>query len=171
MSAPSKPSPKRSIELGQDMEFQQRNWKVQRVSWILLTLALLAAFAGFWGSGRASHRTVTAADGSFAIEYERFTRFKAPTRLRLHFTPKAVHGGEVRVWLASSYVAEIFPRYVVPTPRAVEAGEHRVTYVFAAEAGRGGSVIFDVQPQGIGSVEARVGVGETALEFRQFVYP
>lgn len=171
VSASSKPGSKRSIELAQDMEFQHRNWNAQRIGWVALALVLVAAIAGLWGSGPASNADLAAADGSFRIEYQRFTRFKTPTQLRIRFTPQSVHANEVRVWLAARYALELFPRHVVPMPRLVEAGAHRVTYVFAAEAGRGGHITFDLQPQGIGAVEAQVGVSETALDFRQFVYP
>jgi hypothetical protein len=171
MSAASKPPSKRDLQLAQDMAFQHRNWKSQRIGWMLVALVIVTALIGLWGSGPASSRSASAADGSFRIEYERFTRLNAPTQLRLHFAPKAVHAGEVRVWLEGSYAIESFPQQVAPMPRLVEAGESRFTYIFAAQAGRGGSVLFDMRPQKVGAVAARIGVGESALDFRQFVYP
>jgi hypothetical protein len=171
MSASSKPASKHGIELGQDMEFQRRSWTAQRFAWMLLALCIAAAFVGLWGSSPMSQRIASATDGSFHIEYQRFARFKAPTQLSLHFKPQAVRAGEVRLWVATSYLERFVPRQIVPAPRSAEAGEQRVVFVFAAEPGRGGTVIFDMQPQGMGSVAAQAGVGEATLGFRQFVYP
>ena len=170
MNAVSQPPQKRDLQLAQDMAFQHRNWKAQRIAWVLLALVIVTALIGLWGSGPASSRSASAADGSFRIEYERFGRLQAPTQLRLHFAPQAVHAGEVQVWLEGSYAIESFPQQVAPMPRLVEAGESRLTYIFAAQAD-GGSVLFDMRPQKVGAMEARIGVGESALDFRQFVYP
>jgi hypothetical protein len=165
------PPKHRGIELEQDLAFQQRSWRVQRFAWGVLVLIVGAALAGLAGSGPVSRGSRAAQDGRFIIEYERFVRMQAPSRLRLHVSREAVRAGEVRVWFDRNYIERIKLEQIVPQPKRTEVGEQRLTYIFAAEDDQSAMIIFDLQLQTFGRVSARVGMGEVALDFQQLVYP
>lgn len=164
-------SPGRELQLEQDLEFHRRSWRVQRVCWALLALFLLAALGGLMGAGPLSDDTLSAADGRFELEYERFVRMHAPSRLRIHFAPEAVRAGELRVWLDRRYVEDTRLDAVVPQPTRVELGADRLTYVFAAAEGEPAAVTFDLQLNKFGRVTGRCGIGDSSVEFRQLAYP
>ena len=159
------------LELEQDLAFQKRSWRVQRFAWVVLALMLAAALAGFAGSGPLTRASRAAHDGRFLVDYERFARMQAPSRLRVHFSQEAVRAGEVRIWFDRGYIEKTRLEQIVPPPKGAEVGEKRLTYVFAVEDGQSAMIIFDLQFQTFGRVSARLGTGETALDFEQLVYP
>jgi hypothetical protein len=160
-----------SLEIPQDMAFQRRSWRVQRVGWAVLALIVAAGLAGLAGSGPLSPATQESQDASLRLEYDRFTRMHAPSRLRLHFGTQAVRAGEVRIWLDRSYMEQVKLERVVPQPQQVQVGEKRLVYVFAAEEGQPGAVTFEMQHRTFGRISGRAGIGDAVLEYRQLVYP
>ena len=73
---------KGALSLNQNLIFQKRFWRAQRIGWGVLTVALLAALLGVFGSGPLSHTTVSDASGRLTITYERFARLLAPPPTR-----------------------------------------------------------------------------------------
>ena len=66
------------IDLDQDIDFQQRSWKVQRVGWGLMVLFVLAGLSGLLGTGPLSNVTDGDEGGPLWLEYQRFGRLQAP---------------------------------------------------------------------------------------------
>lgn len=164
------PDPQR-LELEQDLAFQQRSWRVQRVAWIVLALIVMAGLAGVTGGGPLSRAAVATEDGRLRVEYERFVRMQAPSQLKLYFGKETVRGGEMRVWFDRGYIEQIKLDQIVPQPLRTEASADRLTYVFAATDGQAGALAIDLQLQRFGRASARLGVGDATLEFRQLVFP
>lgn len=46
------------LEIEEDLDHQRRCWKLERASWAVMALVLLAAMAGLFGSGPLSWATV-----------------------------------------------------------------------------------------------------------------
>ena len=69
------------IELAEDMEFQRKNWRAERIGWAVLAFILLAAALGLFGQGPLGGTVVAAGDDSLSLTYERFWRLSSPTRL------------------------------------------------------------------------------------------
>ncbi|HEU4345558.1 MAG TPA: hypothetical protein VFU31_28750, partial [Candidatus Binatia bacterium] len=49
---------KRSLEIEEDLRFQERAWVVQRVGWGVMLLVIVATAAGMFGEGALSSATV-----------------------------------------------------------------------------------------------------------------
>src|SRR5688572_20481984 len=90
------PEPERvgTLEVHQDMEFQQREWRVQKLGWILMFLFIAAAVAGAFGAGPVSNATAGEQGSAVWVDYERFGRRGGPLTLRIHARPA---GSELRV--------------------------------------------------------------------------
>jgi hypothetical protein len=161
------------LELDEDLRFQKRQWKVQRVAWVVWLVVLAAAVAGLFGSGPLSNGTAGEEGGPLWAEYHRFERYQGPSDLKVFFGPGAASGGEGRVWLARDYLESIELEAVTPTPLRVEAGADRHTYVFpVSDPQQGTSVVFRFRPEALGRHEARIGLpGGQELKFGRFVYP
>lgn len=158
------------IEVAQDLKLQALGWRVQRVGWACMALAVIAAAAGLFGSGGpASRATAATENGALRADYARFARRQAPQTLRLHFGAEAVRGGEVTLWFERAYVERMVVEQVVPEPQRVSVGPERLTYRFAADGP--GMVSFHVRFDGPGIVRGRAGTGAAALELRHVVYP
>jgi hypothetical protein len=160
-----------TLQIDQDLVFQNRTWKVQRIAWAVLGLAILAGLLGVFGTGVASHATAGGA-GALLLEYERFECWGAPAKLRLHLEPSAEAGGAARVWLGTEYIEDLRIEAITPEPESVEADRDRLIYTFRVAQGQPALVTFYFSPERAGLLTGQAGVvGGQALRFRQFIYP
>ena len=153
---------------------QRRVWRVQRVAWVLMALVVLAALLGLLGSGPLSRRSVTSADGSVRVEYERFLRRGASTTLRIH-AGRAGNETALAVWLARPYLEDVRINSVQPPPERVHASYDRLIWNFEVSArDRGAALMVTIHlvPEAMGRLRAAVGLGPgPGLGFSQWVYP
>ncbi len=161
------------IEVSQDMTFQRRAWKVQRVGWAVWIAVVVVALVGLLGGGPLSSATAEAAGGAFTVDYNRFTRHRSPHELAVRFAPGAVRGDEVRISFPADYLAGIVLETPYPEPESVETSAERITYVFSLERPRGAaSVTFRIMHDGFWLRRGRVDVdGVGTASFTQLVYP
>jgi hypothetical protein len=159
------------LEVGQDIAYSERGWRLQKAGWACLALLLAAGLAGLLGDGPLSERTVRDGDG-LVVEYLRFARTSADTPLRVWVGEGAVPGGAARVWLDSAFLANQEIAGITPQPDRVEAGPDRLTYVFLAPDGGPIEVRLDLRPKAVGRHPVRVGVPSgRQVTFTQIVYP
>jgi hypothetical protein len=170
-SAASADAQRSGLQSKEDMQFQRREWFVQRLGWVALVLITLAALAGVFGRGPASQ--TLAESGPLKLEYERFWRLMSPTQLKVRLAPEATQAKEVRLLVAQEYLDSVSVEHVTPQPQSVQAGAAHAIYTFAiSEPGRETTVIFTIEPQEFGKLSGRVSLpDQTAIDFYQFVYP
>ena len=165
------PTPKkRSLEIWQDLAFERRQWKVQRVGWIVIAIILLLALLGVFGNGPLSHAETSA--GALRAEYERFTHADAPTTLHIHV--RAPGQGNVRLAINRDYLDAIPIQHIRPAPLRVESAGNDQVYEFAAPDAGDLHVSIDASPQAPSLPTAVVrlqGANAATLGFRQVVYP
>lgn len=158
------------LQVAEDFAFQRRNWRVQRVAWIVMALILAAALAGVFGSGPLNHARKSAPGGLFGVDYERFAHREGQMRLRVRYAAQAVHEDSVRIALDARYLEKIQVQHVEPQPQKVEIGADRYTYVFASKHSPG-AVTFELRFQDAGTAHAGLAIGGARVSFSQFVYP
>ena len=118
------------LDIEQDLDFQQRSWRVQRAGWIAMALVTLLALLGLFGSGPLGNATAGEEGAPLRLEYGRFVRLGAPSHLRVHIGPGTTPNGEAHLWLSRAYLEEIEIQRITPEPDRVEAGPDRLTYIF-----------------------------------------
>jgi hypothetical protein len=165
--------PARDLELDEDLRFQKRQWKVQRVAWVVWVLVLVAAVAGLFGSGPLSNGTIGEEGGPLWAEYQRFERHQGQSELKVFLGRGAASAGEGRVWLGRDFLEGIQLEAVTPPPLRVDAGPDRHIYVFpVTDPQQGTAVVFRFRPEALGRHQGRVGLpGGVELKFSRFVYP
>ncbi len=52
------------------IEFERKEWVVQRIGWVVISLLIVAAALGVFGHGPLTHRTGEAADGTLSVDYD-----------------------------------------------------------------------------------------------------
>ncbi len=162
------------LEIGQALDFQRRQWFIQRVGWVAMALVILSALAGLMGAGPLSHASVGSPEGDLRLMYPRFDRRHAPTEVRLEIAGDAIREGEVQVWLDQAFLDRIELEQIIPEPEEVFTGPDREVYVFRAgsDPGQPIDVTFQFQQDAFGVHSARVGlVDGPQLAFWQVVYP
>lgn len=162
------------LEVNQDIEFERRSWRVERVGWGLMTLLIAVALTGaLGGPGPLASATAETAEGEVAVEYRRFTRSGRSSEVRVSAGREGLRNGRLRLWVDRAYLVDIGLEKVVPEPASVETTSDRVTFVFPV---RGETTRVEValvlEPRSYGPHEGRLGVdGGPDVSFRQFVYP
>ncbi len=161
----------RSLEMREDLLFAHRQWRIQRIGWVVMALVLLAALLGVFGRGPLSHAREV--DGSLDVEYERFARANAPTQLRLRVD--AASDGVLRVAIDRRYLDAVPIDHVRPRPLREESSDSEVIYDFASPPGGPLHVSFDMTPRdpGIARGAMRLMTGSPAqtVRFHQLIYP
>jgi hypothetical protein len=169
------PQPKRvgSLEIAQDIDFQRREWRAQRIGWVVMALLVLAAMAGLTGNGVLARATAGGPADPIRLEYARFDRMQSPSSLRVEVAGDAVGGEVVELLIDRAYLQGVQIEKVVPEPESVRGAENDLLYVFAvAEPGRPLTVSFDLRHNDFGVKGGRVALPDgPALEFGQIVYP
>jgi hypothetical protein len=158
------------LEIDEDLPFQERMWRAQRVGWALFAIIIVAATLGLFGPGPLS--SATAEQGPLRVEYNRFERFEAPATLDVHVAP-GFTGETVAVWLPHDYLQHVEVASISPEPLEVRDGDNRLTYYFSLqEPGAPAWITFHLTPMRPGLLAAQVGLDEgPAVQFTQFVYP
>lgn len=160
------------LQLDQDLRFEHRDWTVQRVAWAALSLLVAAGLLGLFGTGWLSEATAGEPGGAVWVEYERFARWHAPEKLRVHLGPGRARDGVVSFSVDRSFLEIHEIRQVMPRPAAVEAHGDRYAFVFRAPDPDGEmAVTFDLQPESWGRNTTTIAAEGTALTFTRVVYP
>ena len=161
----------RDIDLADDISFQERTWRVQRVGWVVMALLVAAALAGAFAWGPLS-RAEAQGEG-LRIEYERFERYQAPSEIRVRLTAESVADGGVVLVLDGNYTERVPLERVDPEPErsAPTVGGH-VLYFPVPRDTPPGTVLFQIRPQRVGLVRGQIGIaGAAPVSFTQFVWP
>ncbi len=159
------------LEVDQDLDFQRRQWRVQRIAWVTMAAIVLVALLGLFGTGPLSD--ASAEHGSLRLDYGRFDRKRAPAVLRVDVAAGAAPEGQLRLWLDETYLDGIEIRSIVPEPESAEAGADRTVYVFrVGDASQPATISFEIEHAAFGRKTGRLGlVDGPAVAFSQFVYP
>jgi hypothetical protein len=162
-----------SLEIDQDLSFQEREWRLQRIGWCVIALLIVAALLGLTGSGPLARATAGETGAPLQLEYSRFVRLDAPTTLEVEIAGEAVTGEQVELQVARDYLRSTRVEEIVPEPAEVRsAGEHLVFVFPVDEPGQPLLVTFDLRHTDFGATSGEVGLADgMALEFGQFVLP
>ena len=155
------------LEIDQNLAFQRREWRVQRLGWGLLGAFVLAAALGLFGNGVLSRAEIHAADAALSIRYERFIRAGAPTRLTV-----LVRGpGPLELHMSRDYFDRLTIDRITPEPASLDVGSDEVRLTFRAGGTDTSTILIDAEPRRAGRYHGafRVSSGPT-VRFTQLAY-
>ena len=181
------------IELEQDLEFERRQWRVQRVGWAVWALIVLLALLGLLGPGPLSHTTVQSKSGALSAQFDRYDRASRESQMQIEIDPGAAVtaavtaagvGREIRLWIARDFVEYIRVARIEPEPPRTEVSADRYTYIFPVSDASfqqqqqqqrrqpKTTVFIHFEHDRPGRRNVRLGVaGAEEVAFRVFVYP
>jgi hypothetical protein len=159
--------------VNQDLAFQHRTWRLQRMAWVVIALVLLSALSGVFGHGPLSETTLRDPSIPLSVDYERFGRYQSALTLHVHIHGGAAPHGTVGIWFSDDYLRKVHIEHIMPTPERAQISPTGMTYVFqVAQPEQEADIIVDLQAQKIGLIRGRIGLDEShGLHFRQWIYP
>lgn len=161
------------LEISEDMEFQERSWRVQRIGWVIILIILVAALLGLFGVGPLSQAAAGNENDPMWVEYDRFSRLLKPTDLAVHIHPEAVQNGEIQLWINRDYLDKVEINHITPTEDSAEILQDGVAYTFqVAQTDQPFTIMIHLRAAqaGLVSGEMRLDTGPSQ-EFTQFIYP
>ena len=170
----SEPERHGSIEVAQDLEFQQKSWRVQRIAWKVMLGIAVAGLFGLFGSGPLANASTEPTDSGVAAKYHRFIRAGGDHTLELTVTPAAMDGDSLlKVWIASDWLSGNEVVAITPQPDSEPITPDRIVYRFAvADHASPVEIRFAFESRKAGLRRWRGGVdGDATLSFSQFAYP
>lgn len=160
------------LELEEDMAFQRRSWRAQRLGRAALYLMMLAALVGVFGGGGLSRTRAATEDGRLEVEWQRWARNHADSELVLRLAPEVARE-PVRVALDRAWLEAIEVKSAAPVPEKTVLEGDRIVLEYAAVP-RGEPVLIRLQLRTLrpGRVAGEIGLaGETGVRVAQFIYP
>lgn len=161
-----------SLPLDALMRHHRAAWRVERVGWALMALALLGALLGLFGDGPMS-QTSAGNSAAFEVSYDRFQRSSAPQVYSFAVHPSVVAEGSLYLRFDASLIEGIELDSVVPEPDSVRAASRYTDFVFRVEPGQGPlRITFRFRPATFGHLTGYVTApGAPPVEINQFIYP
>ncbi len=167
----SVPKVDNTIAVGENLEFQRKWWKFERVIWSIFLLILIADVLGLFGRGWLSKDTLSDSAQTLTLNYERIERASTPSIMTLHFGPKAIQNGRVRLYVSDSVVKPLGAQRISPQPAVSTIGNDGITYTFDATQ-IPASIQIALEPSFPGRHSFRIQViGGAPIESAIFVVP
>jgi hypothetical protein len=120
------------VAVGEDLEFQRKWWRFERVVWSIFALILICDLLGLFGRGWLAKAERSTPDRALTLDYERVQRASTPSAMTLHLGPPAVHDGHVQVFVSEDVIKPLGAQRISPQPAVSSLGDGGVTYTFDA---------------------------------------
>jgi hypothetical protein len=159
----------RRLQLDENIDFQRREWRVQRVGWWCLAAFVVAALLGVFGSGPLSH-SVAEASG-LSVEYERFLRADARSLLTIELPPSDTAAAELSI--SREYIDAVDITQMLPEPSLSELRDGDAVFWFERrDAARAPMTVrIEFKPLTMGRPAATLRSGGATVTFTQLTYP
>ena len=152
------------LSIQEDIEYQEKGWKIQRIATYIIFGLMALIGAGLFGNGPLAHKTVE--QKGVVLSYERLIHQKGKTQLDVS-APAA--GRVTVVSFPLHYLDHFAIETVVPEPAGNHINGQEIVYTFnTSPAGR---ISFFVSPLQWGRFESRVKVNGQLLPLSYFTYP
>lgn len=160
----------RAYPVREDMAYQLKVWRFERVGWYVLVLLVILTLLGLFSHGPLSNRDAHSPDGRLSVSYERFHRNGSTNALILHLKgqPDAV----LEVELGGDWLDGFDVQALQPQPlRSASVGQGMKLWVQADARGEA-NLHLSLLSEGLGTYHSRVALpGGTAVSFDQFIFP
>ncbi|MCC6272934.1 MAG: hypothetical protein IT572_05665 [Deltaproteobacteria bacterium] len=158
------------LEINEDISFQRKMWRAERVTrGFILTILAGGLLGAFGGGGALSVTELRSSEGGLRAEILRFGRVQQEQSLVLRFPPSP--SGETRLGIESAFFEAYSLERIFPPPLRTETREGRVDFLFPA-APESWRAHLALKPKRAGMAQGRiVGQDGAVLKFRQWVYP
>lgn len=162
----------RSLQLDDDMAFHERDWRVERIAWAGMALIVAAAMLGLFSAGPLSAARTAHPSGAMEIEYSRFARLGAPTRMTLRLRLEAGSVNGFALILDEPFIQAFRIGSIVPPPVRSLAVGGGMRLEFASSGEPQAAIKLHLEPIRFGAISPRVALPSGAsLRLPIFVYP
>lgn len=159
------------IAVGENIDFQRKWWRFEKIIWPILLLIVIADMLGVFGRGWLAKAHAETPDHALTLDYERVARASTPSIMTFKFGPAAIHNNRIVLFVSDSIVKPLGAQRISPEPALSIIGKNGITYVFASSDSPASAQI-QLQPSFPGPHTFRVQVlGSESINGSIFVMP
>lgn len=156
-------------ETDEGLEYQRKNWRAQRIGWVLMGLFITLGLLGVFGDGPLTRARAGSPD-ALEARYNRVWRLQTEARVELTTMPDS--SGQVTLRVEESLLDRAEIRFVSPEPRRIEAVRGGQEVVFDAKRDGPVSLVVGITPSRIGRFRTRLATpNSTPLTLSVLVLP
>lgn len=161
------------LEISQDLSFQERIWRIQRIAWIIMALLVIFTILGLFGEGPLSSARAGNPGEGLWLDYPRFVRNQSQFSIQIHTSPAVIVEEKVRMEIEDEYLQKMRIERISPAPgRVISSGESHVFEFDVTGTQVSPDITLFLNPDTVGLLEAQIGVSDgMVVNFSQFVYP
>jgi hypothetical protein len=161
-----------SLQIAEDIAFQERDWRAERIAWVVMALIVAAAMLGLFSVGPLSATRTVDPYGAMEIEYSRFLRLSAPTKMTLRLRPEAGSASGFALILDEHFIEAFRINSVAPSPARSLAAASGLRLEFASSGEPRAAVTLHLEPIRFGRISPQIALpGGANLRLPMFVYP
>jgi hypothetical protein len=166
-----KESMARELQIDEDLSFNNKNWKAERIGWTLLLIFVLSSFLGAFGPGIATRKTIES--DFLSMEYDPITRDDTETVLSLLLKKVNPKSEFATLWVSREYTDNVQSVYMNPEPEHTRADLAGTTYEFLTQPNSQELAIrMILKPKKMLNLVGKIGPSpDRTVEFNHFVYP
>lgn len=154
----------KELPIEEDLKWTERSWVIQRVGWVLLLLFVFGAALGVFGTGILSK--VHKQSGEYSVDYERFGRYEMPQEIKI--MAPAVNG-KIVISVPQSFTENYEIPSSIPQPQNQVFNQTHITLEYPSNGPV--LIMFEVEPEKIGSHSADFMINDKVFTISQFIYP
>lgn len=156
------------LDIDEGLNFQRRQWALQRAGWVIMLVVIVLACLGLFGEGPIGK--VMLSNSNVRLEFDRFGRLGRETRLNFQ-TDLTKGKSQHHLWLSRRYLERVRIERIEPEPDSSQIEAERTVYSFRTDV-KSLNVSFVVRPETAGRLPGIAGSeGAPDLRFAQFIYP
>jgi hypothetical protein len=160
----------RSYPVSEDMAYQLKVWRFERVGWYVLVLVVVLGLMGVFSRGLISSRDVRSDDGKIEVEYEMFHRNGStnPMKISVNATPNTA----VELELAGQLLEAFSIETLQPEPLRSRSSSQGIKLWLQTDLDGQATLYITLRGDGLGFFRSRIASpGTNGVNLEQFIFP
>lgn len=160
----------RNYPIREDMTYQLKVWRFERVGWYVLVLLVVLGLAGLFSRGMISSRDVLTDDGKMRVEYEMFHRNGSTNAMKI--SVKATPDSAVELELAGQLLEGFSIESLQPEPLRSRSSSQGIRLWLQTDLNGQATLYFTLRGDGLGRFRSQIALpGTHGVNLDQFIFP
>ncbi|WP_431034757.1 hypothetical protein [Pseudomonas yamanorum] len=160
----------RSYPIREDMAYQVKVWRFERVGWYVLVIVVVLGLMGLFSRGVISSRDVRSDDGKIRLEYEMFHRNGSTNSMKV--SVNAAPNTAVELELAGQLLEGFSIETLQPEPLRSGSFSQGIKLWLQTDIDGQATLYITLRGDGLGFYRSQISLpGTDGVELVQFIFP
>ena len=160
----------REYPIREDMAYQLKVWRFERVGWYILVLVVLMGLMGVFSRGLLSSRDVRSEDGKVRVEYEMFHRNGSTNSMKI--TLSSTPDSQAELELAGQLLEGFSIETLQPEPLRSRSSSQGIMLWLQTDLDGRATLYITLRGDGLGFYRSQISSpGINGVKLVQFIFP